>query len=194
MKKITLEDVKEQISKENRRRWITKRTCENKPCVILFKSPIYKIEPGEPDLSGRTLNVETPLFQADGIIDGVKYVLCLPTTVVEAIMNVVILNQMTPDDIVDKKIQIEFSNYGVTALLLGKDEQAKQVDSFQDKLKLYLKQKLEQGKIVLPRDTFLTDLILSLKVSYKELQNAVEKLEKEGYIELSDKEVKIIKS
>ena len=99
--------------------------------VVLFKTPIYRIEPGEEDLSGYKWEGDWIKHEAEVIIDGERWIYSLGGTkspLLRAIYDVLAKENIDPTEITNKKFRIkrESNKYYVQLVKEGEEDKQNQ--------------------------------------------------------------------
>jgi len=200
MAKILTKEVWKQYFKYPRR-YVQRE--EDGEKIVLFKTPIYRIEPGEEDLSGYKWEGDWVKHEAEVIIDGERWIYSLggeKSPLLRSLYDALARANIEPEEIANKKFKIKREGNRYTVELIKEESEEKQlspvVQQIKDIIEAIKKENRYFFSTYLPESEFVTAIaiksqLLGSPLSKEVIEKSLIELQSAGIIDRQDGKVRV---
>ena len=200
MAKILTKEVWKQYFKYPRR-YVQRE--EDGEKIVLFKTPIYRIEPGEEDLSGYKWEGDWVKHEAEVIIDGERWIYSLggeKSPLLRSLYDALARANIEPEEIANKKFKIKREGNRYTVELIKEEGEEKQlspvVQQIKDIIEAIKKENRYFFSTYLPESEFVTAIaiksqLLGSPLSKEVIEKSLIELQSAGIIDRQDGKVRV---
>jgi len=200
MAKILTKEVWKQYFKYPRR-YVQRE--EDGEKIVLFKTPIYRIEPGEEDLSGYKWEGDWVKHEAEVIIDGERWIYSLggeKSPLLRSLYDALARANIEPEEIANKKFKIKREGNRYTVELIKEESEERQlspvVQQIKDIIEAIKKENRYFFSTYLPESEFVTAIaiksqLLGSPLSKEVIEKSLIELQSAGIIDRQDGKVKV---
>ena len=200
MAKILTKEVWKQYFKYPRR-YVQRE--EDGEKIVLFKTPIYRIEPGEEDLSGYKWEGDWVKHEAEVIIDGERWIYSLggeKSPLLRSLYDALARANIEPEEIANKRFKIKREGNRYTVELIKEEGEEKQLSPVVQQIKDIIEAIKKENKYFfstyLPESEFVTAIaiksqLLGSPLSKEVIEKSLIELQSAGIIDRQDGKVKV---
>jgi len=200
MAKVLTKEVWKQYFKYPRR-YVQRE--EDGEKIVLFKTPIYRIEPGEEDLSGYKWEGDWVKHEAEVIIDGERWIYSLggeKSPLLRSLYDALARANIEPEEIANKKFKIKREGNRYTVELIKEESEEKQlspvVQQIKDIIVAIKKENRYFFSTYLPESEFVTAIaiksqLLGSPLSKEVIEKSLIELQSAGIIDRQDGKVRV---
>ena len=200
MAKILTKEVWKQYFKYPRR-YVQRE--EDGEKIVLFKTPIYRIEPGEEDLSGYKWEGDWVKHEAEVIIDGERWIYSLggeKSPLLRSLYDALARANIEPEEIANKKFKIKREGNRYTVELIKEESEERQlspvVQQIKDIIEAIKKENRYFFSTYLPESEFVTAIaiksqLLGSPLSKEVIEKSLIELQSAGIIDRQDGKVRV---